>query len=438
MKRWVIAVCFAPLAVGAALAQQKKSVPPPPKSPDDGPATIVLMLEYSSLDQRWLESTANSWGDDFFPKLRQQDWLGLVSFNVAFAINADFTQDKDLIQKAVQHLAPASHTETNLFDAVLDTTNRLKRVPGRKIVLIVATGVDTFSKHSYKDTLDQLKQDGVMVYAIDTGLLVAAYTNTNQVRAADTTSGEQRLRGMADVTGGRIWVPALTDDLPMVFQEVVASLSGGVADGIADPVQKQNADESGEQITSATAQEKKAVPPPPKQVDDGPSLEITMKFIHDKLSSVGPMKYAIYLYDPVTADNSQLSVSSELSNLVGDASACRISFHSKVARGTDSSLASDVDAEFSLKDVQDITVMPEEQRLHVVRQREGSVQPPPTYKLEVTKVDPPVSVLMVRRTNAKEADNFFWFFDEELANRVAKAMVRAVELCGGGSKPEPF
>jgi hypothetical protein len=32
-----------------------------------------------------------------------------------------------------------------------------------------------------------------------------------------------------------------------------------------------------------------------------------------------------------------------------------------------------------------------------------------------------------------------WFFvDEDVANRVAKAMLHAVELCGGGAKPEPF
>ncbi len=32
-----------------------------------------------------------------------------------------------------------------------------------------------------------------------------------------------------------------------------------------------------------------------------------------------------------------------------------------------------------------------------------------------------------------------WSFrDEETANRVAKAMVHAAELCGGGRKPEPF
>jgi hypothetical protein len=30
------------------------------------------------------------------------------------------------------------------------------------------------------------------------------------------------------------------------------------------------------------------------------------------------------------------------------------------------------------------------------------------------------------------------FRDEDMANRVAKALVHAVELCGGGGKPEPF
>jgi hypothetical protein len=33
---------------------------------------------------------------------------------------------------------------------------------------------------------------------------------------------------------------------------------------------------------------------------------------------------------------------------------------------------------------------------------------------------------------------FWYFLDEDVANRTAKAMVHAVELCGGGSKPEPF
>jgi hypothetical protein len=46
-------------------------------------------------------------------------------------------------------------------------------------------------------------------------------------------------------------------------------------------------------------------------------------------------------------------------------------------------------------------------------------------------------VLEVRKSETKGA-NTLVFFDEQLANRVAKALVHAVELCGGGTKPEPF
>lgn len=52
------------------------------------------------------------------------------------------------------------------------------------------------------------------------------------------------------------------------------------------------------------------------------------------------------------------------------------------------------------------------------------------------KVDPPVFVLLVRGPDKKGSD--FFFFDEKMANRVAKAMMHAVELCGGGSKAEWF
>jgi hypothetical protein len=57
-------------------------------------------------------------------------------------------------------------------------------------------------------------------------------------------------------------------------------------------------------------------------------------------------------------------------------------------------------------------------------------RPPGSYKF-----DPPVYALKVARPH--HTFNTFYFLDEDLANRVAKAFVHAVELCGGGSK-DPF
>jgi hypothetical protein len=47
-----------------------------------------------------------------------------------------------------------------------------------------------------------------------------------------------------------------------------------------------------------------------------------------------------------------------------------------------------------------------------------------------------LTALVVRRPHG--VMNLFPFTDADLADRVVKALTHAVELCGDGSKPEPF
>jgi len=46
-------------------------------------------------------------------------------------------------------------------------------------------------------------------------------------------------------------------------------------------------------VSTVLAQERKAVPPPPKPTDDGPSREVSMKFIQDKMNDDGTVGYVI-------------------------------------------------------------------------------------------------------------------------------------------------
>ena len=61
-------------------------------------------------------------------------------------ILVDFTQDKKAVFGALNQMRIPGFTETNLFDAFYDTLDRLDRVEGKKYVILVTTGVDTFSK----------------------------------------------------------------------------------------------------------------------------------------------------------------------------------------------------------------------------------------------------------------------------------------------------
>jgi hypothetical protein len=181
-------------------------------------------------------------------------------------------------------------------------------------------------------------------------------------------------------------------------------------------------------VSATSAQEKKTVPPPPKPADEGPSLEVTMKFIQEKFNSAGPVNHIVYYHDNVEDRDWAIKWNIEITRVNADAGACRVDFHRRVEE--DESVTENADHSFVLKDVQEIAVMTMEQ----IKKNAATTHGQPAWSF---KVDPPVFVLQVRKQGMKETDEFP-LFDEQLANRLAKAMVHAVELCGGGSKPEPF
>jgi hypothetical protein len=180
-------------------------------------------------------------------------------------------------------------------------------------------------------------------------------------------------------------------------------------------------------LSAALAQQKKAVPAPPKPADEGPNLEDTMKFVQDKLGDVGAVNYAAYGHDNATGNDWTNQLKTEATNVVADASSCRISYHWKM--GINGGAEPDSETSFLLKTVGDVLVMTMEQDM----KEQATAQGHPVWSF---RVDPPVFVLKVRRKD--KGSNVFDFFDEQLANRLAKAMVHAVELCGGGAKPELF
>jgi hypothetical protein len=175
-----------------------------------------------------------------------------------------------------------------------------------------------------------------------------------------------------------------------------------------------------------TARAQQNVPPPPKPADSGPSLADTMNFIQDKLNDL-KVTYMSYGHDNVAGTDFTNKFTDEYTKVVADPGACQIRYHYKDLR--DGGVTVDTDPWFNLKAVANIVVMSREQALKQIDSAAGH----PEYSY---KIDPPMFVLHVVRTDKALHD--FTFPEEDLANRVAKAMVHAVELCGGGSKPEPF
>src|SRR5436305_4471359 len=193
----------------------------------EAPITIVMLMEFSSRGYYdWFAYQAKYWADAFFPNLKQKDWVALVTFDMKPRVEVDFTQNKDEVRNALYHLYFPGFSESNVFDAILDTTGRLKDVKGKKAILVLATGVDTFSKHTLDQTMKLLRQTDTTIFCVG---LDKPYINFLESHGSmgshmNYLQGENQLKTFAQMTGGYAWFPQFDGEIPGIFQTVTAFL----------------------------------------------------------------------------------------------------------------------------------------------------------------------------------------------------------------------
>src|SRR5258706_1723337 len=193
----------------------------------EAPITIVMLMEFSSRGYYdWFAYQAKYWADAFFPNLKQKDWVALVTFDMKSRVEVDFTQNKDEVRNALYHLYFPGFSESNVFDAILDTTDRLKDVKGKKAILVLATGRDTFSRHNYDETMKALHQTDVPIFIVALSQVVMLTSESRGYRGSeiDFAQDENQMKTFAHETGGNAWFPRFEGEIPGIFQEVAAFL----------------------------------------------------------------------------------------------------------------------------------------------------------------------------------------------------------------------
>jgi VWFA-related protein len=195
----------------------------------DAPITMVLLLEFSSRGYGgFFAYVGKYWSSALFPALLQKDWVALETFDMKTRVEVDFTQNKDEVMQGLNRLYFPGFSESNVFDAILETVDRLKDVQGKKSIVVLASGVDTFSKHTLDQTMKQLRQSDVTIFCIGLGRAFQNYADMNggmgSTRRMDYLQAENQLRTFSQETGGYYWFPQFAGEMPDVFRSVAAFL----------------------------------------------------------------------------------------------------------------------------------------------------------------------------------------------------------------------
>lgn len=200
----------------------------------DAPITAVLLVEFASTNYYFMVDALNA-SYAFANTLRKDDWVAVISYDMKPQILADFTQDKRAVYAALNQLRMPGFAETNLFDAVFDTIDRLDRIEGKKYIILVTTGVDTFSKLTLDKILKKIKATkDITIYPISVGFAEREYYESHgraaphgmgiPVSNMDYLQADNEMKTFASLTGGRAYFPRFDGELPGIFNEIGADL----------------------------------------------------------------------------------------------------------------------------------------------------------------------------------------------------------------------
>jgi VWFA-related protein len=197
--------------------------------------TAVLLVEFASTpafqaSRRQFLYDALRASYAFTDQLQKNDYVAVISYDMKPSILVDFTSDKKAVYGALNTLRIPGFSETNLFDALYDTLDRLERIDGRKEVILIGSGVDTFSKMTLDKVMKKIKATpNVTIYAISTGFLWRSAMEARPgsgaaMREMDFLQGDNQMNTFAKMTGGRWFNPRFEAELPEDFREIAAAV----------------------------------------------------------------------------------------------------------------------------------------------------------------------------------------------------------------------
>ena len=109
------------------------------------PITAVLLCEFASTNY-WFVHDMREAAYAFAQQLQPDDYIAVVTYDLKTQILTDFTQDKRLVYESLNTLTIPGFSETDMFDAVYSTLDRLSRIEGRKYVVLIGSGYDSLQQ----------------------------------------------------------------------------------------------------------------------------------------------------------------------------------------------------------------------------------------------------------------------------------------------------
>lgn len=153
----------------------------------------------------------------------RKDKAAFMTFDNEVNLRQDFTDKLDLLDKSIDKVKKVG-SQTALYDAIWQFADeKLRSAPGRRVIVLITDGDDTFSRADLKDAIDIAQRTETTVFGISTkagflGTVVGVEGGTVKDK------GDKYLTQLCEDTGGEAFFTGDILELERAFQKISKEL----------------------------------------------------------------------------------------------------------------------------------------------------------------------------------------------------------------------
>jgi Ca-activated chloride channel homolog len=153
----------------------------------------------------------------------RKDKAAFMTFDNEITLHQDFTDKLDFLDRAVEKVKKFG-SQTALYDAVWQFADeKLRNVPGRRVIVLITDGDDTYSRAELQDAIDIAQRTETTIFAISTKAgFLGTVPGVEAGMAKDR--GDRDLTKLCQETGGEAFFTGNMPDLERAFKKISEEL----------------------------------------------------------------------------------------------------------------------------------------------------------------------------------------------------------------------
>jgi len=198
---------------------------------EHAPVSVALLMEFGGRYHELNEAIGREVyqiGRQLLDVLGGEDKIAVFKYGDKLDTVVSFSDSHEVIDRAFELVGTPGFSEVNFYDALLETLNRMRDFSGRKAIIVVSSGLDTFSKATFQQVQDAAQNSATPIYTIGLIHVVqresATYGANAPFARIDWNNAEKQLEMLAKASGGRAYVLESDVGIPAIYDDIMENL----------------------------------------------------------------------------------------------------------------------------------------------------------------------------------------------------------------------